>query len=121
MPRFSNVVVIRGSFMKKKKKKKKKKKVFLESKWEINLKHFFISSVLVCFSARGKEKEGEEGLSQVKSHNQKGFFRSRSDVALGRIELQFTNRPKKKSKFKNTLNFTLASSHTICACDEAFF
>ena len=100
MPKFSNVVVIRGSFMKKK-KKKKKKKVFLESKWEINLKHFFISSVLVCFSARGKEKEGEEGLSQVKGHNQKGFFRSRSDVVLGRIELQFTNRPKKKKKKVN--------------------
>ena len=90
MPKFSNVVVIRGSFMKK--KKKKKKKVFLESKWEINL---------VCFSARGKEKEGEEGLSQVKSHNQKGFFRSRSDVVLGRIELQFTNIPKKKKKKVN--------------------
>ena len=80
MPKFSNVVVIRGSFM-----KKKKKKVFLESKWEINLKHFFISSVLVCFSARGKEKEGEEGLSQVKSHNQKGFFRSKSDVTTKRV------------------------------------
>lgn len=50
MPKFSNVVVIRGSFM------KKKKNVFLESKWEINLKHFVISSVLVCFSVRGKEK-----------------------------------------------------------------
>ena len=108
MPKFSNVVVIRGSFMKKK-KKKKKKKVFLESKWEINLKHFFISSVLVCFSARGKEKEGEEGLSQVKGHNQKGFFRSRSDVVLGRIELQFTNRPTKKKKKKVNLRTHLIS------------
>ena len=70
---------------------KKKKKVFLESKWEINLIRFLSQVFWFVFLREGK-REREGGFKPSSRHNQKGFFRSSSDVVLGRI---VTNRPKK--------------------------